>query len=650
MELPALVEAFARTALTALAWGVVQSAILAAAVFLAIRFSAPSATTRHVLWWVVLSSSVVLPLASIAASLRHIEHRRPPAVARQVPEAAPRDLTRSSRGPSERMTIHVTLASARERTHGAAIAAPQNAVALANGTPPARTEAPPSATIALAIWLGSSLFALGRLAASIRGLRRIKRESTPVDDSILRRLRRFNHSARAGRATAVRISNEVDVPVAVGFRAPAILLPTHVVEREDVADIDQIALHEYAHLNRYDDWTNLAERSIERVFWFNPIVFVAARQISLQREIACDDSVIAQTGRAHRYATCLWKLVDSSRIPARPIVAPGALLNARQITIRIEQLLDSGRNARPRLSPFGALAAGLLCAMLVLFQVVRAPAIAVTDPAVTAPIATREADGERQPPANAPTPRPAARAYMFERSDVRIDANASPAAVATAIAAAVAASERAVVKASVTARIRDSRGARTVSARARRVTGRAALEHCHRCDLRGTDLRNRDLHGIEFASADLQGADLRGADLRGATFSATNLRDARMDGADLRHASFVGCDLTGTDLWRASLDGAHIAGTSIRGTNTSHVRLRSLVDGCNGCDLRGLDLRAQDLRGVELLGVDLRDADLQGADLRSARLQSVDLRGAKVRGLKLSGAILHDVTGLGSRT
>jgi uncharacterized protein YjbI with pentapeptide repeats/beta-lactamase regulating signal transducer with metallopeptidase domain len=621
-------EAIARAVAEALGFGLVESALFAAGVYVFIRCSRPSATTRHVLWWIVLCAAAALPVVSIGASLRHIEHRRAVVAQaavfehRQDPAAPVRPAARARRsGPA--MTIRGPVAPVQfvvDRLH-------------------ARAIIQYAATAALAVWILGCAWALTALAQGLGSLRRIKRAAAPLDESVLRRLRRWRQSTRLGRPVELGVSNDIDVPVAVGYRTPTILLPGRVVELEAIADIDQIAMHEYAHLNRYDDWTNLAQRVLEHLFWFNPVVAVVGRQIALEREIACDDWVIARTGRAHRYATCLWKLVEASRLPARPIVAPGALLTPHQITVRIEQLLDSRRNAVPRLAPLGTIALGALATALVVGEALRAPAIAIVDPAPAATAAlaaprptspsvaalkatvSSPAQREPRPPL---VPHPPAKPRAVSQTDVEASgadddaANVDPGRGVERLAEVVAAS---APSASV---------------------DRARLEHCLGCDLEGADLRNVDLHDIHLFGARLAGADLRGADLRGATIAGSDFHDVRLDGADLRDASFTGSDLRGTSLAGARLDGTHIVGTSIRGTNVAGTHLRSLIDGCNGCDLRGLDLRAQDLHGIRLAGADLRQADLRGADLSGAHLQAVDLRGANMTNVNLDRAELLD--------
>jgi beta-lactamase regulating signal transducer with metallopeptidase domain len=374
---PEQIEPFARATVTALGIGVLESAALAALVWAmsALR-PRPSATTRHVLWWLALTAAAVLPVVSVIGSLGHIEHHaRASVAAERVPFILVRGRAAgvgdgSGEGVPPQSAARIPSTTRTPTTPTISLAA---LAAAARTTVAQLVNFPYLGLSALALWLVVAVAGCGRLAAGLVSLARIKRNAAPLDENVVRRLRRWRHSARAGRAVRLAVSNEVDVPVAVGFRTPTILFPIRVVETEEIADIDQIAMHEYAHLDRYDDWTNLFQRVLERIFWFNPVVQLVGRRIALEREISCDDWVVAQTGRAHRYATCLWKLVESSRLPAKPILAPGALLSTRQITTRIEQLLDGRRNALPRLSPLGAVCVAGLCVAAVVVQVQRAP-------------------------------------------------------------------------------------------------------------------------------------------------------------------------------------------------------------------------------------------------------------------------------------
>jgi hypothetical protein len=67
-------------------------------------------------------------------------------------------------------------------------------------------------------------------------------------------------------------------------------------------------------------------------------------------------------------------------------------------------------------------------------------------------------------------------------------------------------------------------------------------------NLRGADLRDADLRGINLSFANLQETDLRGVDLSGA-----NLTFSALSGADLRGANFSGADLSSSNMSRTRL-------------------------------------------------------------------------------------------------
>lgn len=84
-------------------------------------------------------------------------------------------------------------------------------------------------------------------------------------------------------------------------------------------------------------------------------------------------------------------------------------------------------------------------------------------------------------------------------------------------------------------------------------------------DMRGRDLRDADLSGVDFVDTDLREADLRGADLSGASLVDADLRDADLTGADLTGANLTDADLRGADLTDTALSGANLTDADLRG-------------------------------------------------------------------------------------
>ena len=84
---------------------------------------------------------------------------------------------------------------------------------------------------------------------------------------------------RSGRAT---------MPMACGVVRPAVMMPAEA----DAWPIDRlriVLLHELAHVKRHDCLTHLVAQVACAFHWFNPLAWIAARQVRTERERACDD-------------------------------------------------------------------------------------------------------------------------------------------------------------------------------------------------------------------------------------------------------------------------------------------------------------------------------------------------------------------------
>ena len=91
---------------------------------------------------------------------------------------------------------------------------------------------------------------------------------------------------------------------------PVVVVPGWVMQELSADELNQILLHELAHLRRWDDWTNLAQKVVKALFFFHPAVWWIEKRVSLEREMACDDAVIAETASPRAYAECLTHLAE----------------------------------------------------------------------------------------------------------------------------------------------------------------------------------------------------------------------------------------------------------------------------------------------------------------------------------------------------
>jgi hypothetical protein len=133
------------------------------------------------------------------------------------------------------------------------------------------------------------------------------------------------------------------VPTAIGFYNPAIILPRWLLESTPAEELKYILLHELAHLRRRDDWTNLAQKILKALLFFLPSVWWIERRLSLDREMACDDAVLAHSGSPRGYAECLARVAERSFLRRQIALAQAVVGRVRQLTTRVATILDPDR-------------------------------------------------------------------------------------------------------------------------------------------------------------------------------------------------------------------------------------------------------------------------------------------------------------------
>jgi hypothetical protein len=138
------------------------------------------------------------------------------------------------------------------------------------------------------------------------------------------------------------------------------------------AELEAILLHELAHLRRYDDWTNLAQKVIKAVFFFHPAVWFIEGRLTLEREMACDDAVLAANFSPRSYAESLLGLAEKSFLHRGIELAQAAVSHVQQLKARIVEILRRDREGSGRVwKP--AIALMTMAGILSLYGVSRGP-------------------------------------------------------------------------------------------------------------------------------------------------------------------------------------------------------------------------------------------------------------------------------------
>jgi bla regulator protein blaR1 len=227
-------------------------------------------------------------------------------------------------------------------------------------------------------WYATATVLVVRLIVGHIALQRIKDRAMPLPARFQVRLAAWLNGSDSRRMPRLLVSHDIETPLAIGLLHPAIVIPEHLVGELSDDEIDQICLHEMAHLQRGDDWTNLAQKVAEALLFFSPAVHLIAREMSVEREIACDDWVVAVTGRARPYATCLTRLAEIASLK-RPLELPslGAYVTRKQIFIRVERLLHRAHFVPPGIAVGASWVACVVLLAMLAAEAQLAPLVAL---------------------------------------------------------------------------------------------------------------------------------------------------------------------------------------------------------------------------------------------------------------------------------
>jgi beta-lactamase regulating signal transducer with metallopeptidase domain len=191
--------------------------------------------------------------------------------------------------------------------------------------------------LVLAWALGVTVCSLRLLSGWLK-LRRLVREAEPAPAEWQEALEWL--ARRLGMTRPVRLlrSAALDVPAAVGWLRPVVLLPVSALTGLSARQLEMVLAHELAHIRRYDYAVNLVQTLVETLFFYHPAVGWMSRVIRVEREHCCDDIAVGTSGNAVSYARALTAL-ESLRV--MPLEAPNPAMSALggSLTERVRRLV-----------------------------------------------------------------------------------------------------------------------------------------------------------------------------------------------------------------------------------------------------------------------------------------------------------------------
>lgn len=147
--------------------------------------------------------------------------------------------------------------------------------------------------------------------------------------------------ARLGLRQRVRLfeSGDIKAAVTIGAINPAIVVPVGSsawpAERRRC-----ILSHELAHIKRWDGLVEILVLVTTSIYWLNPLVWLAAKQLRIERERDCDDVVLNTGAKPSDYAMFLMDIASELGAPQRPAWQLSTISQGSNLKDRIMCILD----------------------------------------------------------------------------------------------------------------------------------------------------------------------------------------------------------------------------------------------------------------------------------------------------------------------
>lgn len=343
-----------------------------------------SAAQRHLVWAAAIVAALLLPALQIALP----EWRLP------LGSRWPRLLVASGQ---EQVALPPERAPA-DGTPGApslAGAAPSTGTGAPSGAGMVSPVAQHSAerrswnetSVLLLLWSLGATLALAPLALAFLRIARIAQRARRLDAPRWSALgdRIAEAQGLDRRRLDLRRAGGPITPLTWGVFRPVVILPESCEAWSD-AQAHEVLVHEAGHVRRHDCLTQLLASAACVLYWFNPLVWLAGRQMLTERERACDDQVLLAGARASDYANDLLNLARSFGAPWSTSHVTTAMARRSQIAGRLLAVLDPqlDRGAIGRRSVLVGAAISLvvllpLASATPLASAAAAPAVAVED-------------------------------------------------------------------------------------------------------------------------------------------------------------------------------------------------------------------------------------------------------------------------------
>lgn len=230
------------------------------------------------------------------------------------------------------------------------------------------------APVILSLWLLGVIVMLGIYWHGAQKLRMIRRKAAKPSEDIQGLFLDCRRKTVPFCKAELKVSRLLSSPVSFGLRPYVVILPEEHLHSLSVTELRHILLHELTHIRHGDLSANFLVCGFQALFWFNPFVWLAMRQLRRDREAYCDWAVLnGLAGEEERigYGRTILRFA-AIQTTVRSGLVNGFCAGKSQLKYRLEQIVAFRRETR-----LCRAICGICTAALLLISIVQVPVMAL---------------------------------------------------------------------------------------------------------------------------------------------------------------------------------------------------------------------------------------------------------------------------------
>ncbi|MEN6626836.1 MAG: M56 family metallopeptidase [Candidatus Sumerlaeia bacterium] len=195
-------------------------------------------------------------------------------------------------------------------------------------------------------WAVGVVIMLLLLVARYRTVRMwLMRSSVPASPELIALAADLSSRMELRRSVPVWTTHAIGGPLVIGPISPMVFLPEDLFARLEPEERAMLLAHELAHVKRRDTFVAAVEMIALAIHWFNPLAWMMMAAVRTQRELACDDRVVALfNDRAEEYGSGLLKVARFQQGLKGPAFGMAALgEGGSTIGVRVRNILSRRR-------------------------------------------------------------------------------------------------------------------------------------------------------------------------------------------------------------------------------------------------------------------------------------------------------------------